>query len=103
VVSPTARSRKTLEVVGKGTDPAQEPRSRRGSSLGAMAFKIIYADGSEKQYEDDDRYGFNKGGHGPDRQQHRWGRRILSPTAWHAIEDPEGTRTPSLPSPDLLT
>lgn len=74
-----------------------------GSSLGAMAFKIIYADGSEKQYEDGDRYGFNKAGMVVIESSTGSGRRILSPAAWHAIEDPEGTRTPSLPTPDLLT
>jgi hypothetical protein len=71
-----------------------------GSSLDAMAFKIIYADGSETQYEDGDRYGFNKAGMVVIDSATGGGRRILSPTAWHAIEDPEGTRTPSLPTPD---
>jgi hypothetical protein len=68
-----------------------------------MAFKIIYADGSEKQYEDADRYSFNKAGMVVIDSTRSGGRRILSPTAWHVIEDPEGTRSPSLPTPDPLT
>jgi len=80
-------------------EKAKQPARR---SLGAMAFKIIYADGSEKQYEDDDRYGFNKAGMVVIDSINGGGRRILSPAAWHAIEDPEGSRTPSLPVPDPL-
>jgi hypothetical protein len=76
------------------------PRCRRRRSLGAMAFKIIYADGSEKQHEDDDRYSFNKSGMVVIDSTRSGVRRILSPSAWHVIEDPEGTRSPSLPTPD---